>query len=489
VGTMVQAPEFASITARQLIGGGWVDSPEVRSIVSPATGETIGTVPQGTAADVDRAVRAAREAAADWAALSVFARLEALDRLAHVITERRDELALTLSLEQGKPFAAEARGEVDSVIGYLKLANQAVQMLEGTMPPSTDPSKRVLVYRRPKGVVGAIQPWNYPLETIGIQAVPAIACGNTVVCVPAPTTSLSAYAFARCCEEAELPAGVFNLVIGDGPVVGDALSGHPGVDAIAFTGSTATGRLVAQRAAGKAQLLELGGNGPFVVLDDADLDRVIPAALTSCYYTAGQQCTAGERLLIQGGIYDEFVDRLVTAVPKEVRLGHPLEEGTSMGPLNNAKVATKVDHHVADALDRGAAVLLGGARAQGFPTDLYWEPTIVAGITDEMEIATEETFGPVAPLQRIGSEEDALRILNDSSYGLAAAVFTRDIRRGLRFAERARTGTVVVNDASVYNELHLPFGGAAGKSSGINRAQSHYTTEIFTELRTVIIQL
>jgi acyl-CoA reductase-like NAD-dependent aldehyde dehydrogenase len=483
---MTTLTEFTNVAAQHLIGGDWTDAAERSTIVSPATGEEIGSVPQGSASDVDRAVSAARRAAGDWAAQTVFARVEALKRLAAVVTERREELALTLAIEQGKPFRAEALGEVDSVIGYIELACQHATALEGSMPPSNDPAKRVFVYRRPRGVVGAIQPWNYPLETIGIQAIPALACGNTAVCVPAPTTSLSAYALSKCFEEAELPAGVFNLVTGAGPVVGDALSGHAGIDAVLFTGSTATGNLVAQRAAGKAQLLELGGNGPFVVLDDADLDLVIPAALFACYYTAGQLCTAAERILVHERVHDEFVDRLAAAVRDQVRLGHPLDDETSMGPLNNEKVASKVDEHVADAVDRGAEIVLGGSRDSGRPTDLYWQPTIVTGVSDEMLIANDETFGPVAPVQKITSEEQALEITDGSPYGLATAVFTRDFARGLRYAERASSGTVVINDATIYNELHIPFGGAAGKGSGLGRAQSRVPMEtVFTELKTI----
>jgi succinate-semialdehyde dehydrogenase/glutarate-semialdehyde dehydrogenase len=487
---MTTLTEFTNVEAQLLIGGDWADGGARKPIVSPATGEQIGSVPQGSPSDVDRAVTAARRAAGPWAAMTVFQRVEALKRLGSVVAARREELALTLSLEQGKPYKTEALGEVDSVIGYIELAAQNAIALEGVMPPSNDPAKRVFIYRRPRGVIGAIQPWNYPLETIGIQAIPGLACGNTAVCVPAPTTSLSAYAFAKCFEEAELPPGVFNLVTGEGPVVGDALSGHPGIDAILFTGSTATGRLVAQRAAGKPQLLELGGNGPFVILDDADLKLAVPAAVLACYYTAGQQCTAAERILVHERVYDEFVDRLTSAVRQEIRLGHPLDEQTSMGPLNNEKVAAKMDAHVADALDRGADLVLGGSRDAGWPTDLYWQPTIVTGVTDPMLIANEETFGPVAPLQAISSEEQALAITDASPYGLSTAVFTRDLARGLRYAERASSGSVVINDATVWNELHIPFGGAPGKGSGVGRAQGRFPMEtVFTELKTVFAHI
>lgn len=488
IGGMRISVEQTHVEARHLIGGAWEEGAQASSIRSPATGEIIGSVPQGTAAEVDRAVAAARRAAVEWAEVNVFERARALRRIIDVITARREEIGLILSLEQGKPWKTEALAEVDELLEYLDHAGAMASSLQGMMPPSVDPDKRILIQRRPRGVIGAIQPWNFPVETIGIQCVPAIATGNSTVCVPAPTTSLSAYIVAECFHEAELPSGVFNLVTGPGPVVGDALAGHSGVDALFFTGSTATGNLVAARAAGKPQVLELGGNGPFVVLDDADLDLAIEGAITSCFYCAGQTCTAGERLLVHEAIYDEFRDRLVTAVNAGVRLGDPLAEGTVMGPLNNEQVASKVDQHVADARERGAEVLVGGDRDGGWPTELYWQPTIIAGVDGSMRVATEETFGPVAPLQKIRSEDEALEIMASSPYGLASAVFSRDLGRAIRFAERATTGAVVINDCSIYNETHIPFGGAAGKQSGFGRAQGLPPMETaLTELRTIVL--
>lgn len=487
---MTVTAEFRSIDARLLVGGEWIESHDHREVVSPVHGQVVGSVPLGTAENVDRAVRAATDAAPGWAETTVFERAAALRRLVAAIEDRREDLALTLTLEQGKPLHAEAFAEIDDLTGYLEAAAEDAVRLEGLMPPSRDPGKRVFVYRVPRGVVGAIQPWNFPLDTIGCQIGPALACGNPVVSISSPLTSLSAYSFAQCVEAAELPPGVFNLVTGDGPVVGEALTGHPGIRAMLFTGSAATGQRIAERAAGKPIILELGGNGPFVVLDDADLDLAIPAALWSSFYNAGQACTAAERFLVQDAVYEEFAERLTAATEAEINLGDPLDEACVIGPLNNQQVAGKMDAHVADATARGATVLTGGSRDAGRPTDLYWQPTVLVGVTNDMLVSSEETFGPIAPMERISSDIEALAAIDRSSYGLSAAVFTTDLARGLRFAEKAAVGTIVVNDMSHGVELQLPFGGAAGKHSGIGRTNGRFPMEqVFTEMKTVIVQL
>jgi acyl-CoA reductase-like NAD-dependent aldehyde dehydrogenase len=489
---MEVASGLRSIDARLLIGGRWEEASggETSAVASPATGETLGFVPQATVSDVDRAVRSAASVADDWGTTTPFKRAESLKRLVAVIDSRRAELALTLALEQGKPLKAEAYGEVDAMIGHFEVAIEEGKRLEGLVLPSSDPAKRVFAFRVPRGVVGAIQPWNFPLECAAMQIAPALASGNPVVMLPAPTTSLIAYELARCADEAELPDGVLNFLTGQGPVVGDALVSHPGVQAVAFTGSAATGEIVAKRSGGKAQLLELGGNGPVVVLEDADVDLVIPSLVRGCFRCSGQACTGPERILVADPLYDEVAERLAAAVIETVRLGHPLHEETTMGPLNNETLAAKVDAHVEDALARGARVLAGGQRVSGHPTDLYWAPTVLSDVTEGMSLSSEETFGPVAPLQRIGHEAEAVASIADSRYGLAVAIYTRDLNRALRFAERAKAGMVNINERPNYTEYHLPFGGSAGKSSGIGRAQGRFPMEdVFTELKTVILHL
>ena len=294
-----------------------------------------------------------------------FDRTRAMQRVLAVIDARREELAAVLTADQGKPLAAEARGEVEELVTYLEMAAADATRLEGSLPPSVDAGKRVLLQRVARGVVGVISPWNWPYTMPAELVAPALAAGNAVVWVPAPTTSVCAAALAACFAEADLPPGVFNLVTGPGPVVGDEIAADPGTHAVGFIGSIATGRRVAERAAGKELLLEMGGNGPLVVLEDADLDRAVDATLVACFLNAGQSCTAGERILVQRAVHDEFLRRLTDAVASRVRLGDPLDDATTMGPLNNPGVAAKTEEHVGDAVARGAHVLAGGTREIG----------------------------------------------------------------------------------------------------------------------------
>ena len=313
-----------------------------------------------------------------------------------------------------------------------------------------------------------------------------MAAGNAVVWVPAPTTSACCALLAEIITGAGVPAGVFSFLPGPGPVVGDAVAGHPGVHAVGFIGSVATGASVAARAAGKTQLLELGGNGPMVVLEDADLGLAAEAALEAAYLCAGQSCTAGERFLVHAAVRDEFVERVVAATKDQIRLGDPFDPATTMGPLNNEPTAVKFDRHVAGALADGARVCCGGGRAAGFPTTLFAEPTVLDGVTPDMEIAREETFGPVVPVIEIGSAEQALELTNASPFGLTAAVFTEDLERGLAFAERARAGWVNINASTNLWESHLPFGGRSGSVSGRGRVGGRFAMETFTEPKTVV---
>ena len=473
------------------IAGAWTagESAARMEATSPATGEVIGTVPEGTRENARRAIVVANAAWREWAARSAFERAAAMERIAGIIEERRDDLARTLTLDQGKPLQAEAYDEVDELIEYFDMSGADAKRLEGAMPPSVDAGKRVLLYRVPRGVVGVITPWNWPYTMPAEAIAPALACGNAVVWTPAPTTSVCAVKLAECIIDAELPAGVFNMVTGYGSTVGDEVAANPGTQAVAFIGSVATGRKVAERAAGKALLLEMGGNGPMVILDDADLDAAAEASLVSAFLCAGQSCTAGERFLVHERACDAFLDELNAAIAREIQLGDPFVPETTLGPLNNEPTAQKMDRHVADALDRGAELVGGGARAEGFPTQLYYQPTVLGKVTEEMEVAREETFGPVVPITTIKSELEAIQAIDSSPYGLLTAVWTRDLARGLRFAESARAGWVNINVSSNHWESHLPFGGCAGSQSGVGRAGGRYPMETFTELKTIILTL
>jgi acyl-CoA reductase-like NAD-dependent aldehyde dehydrogenase len=474
---------------RMFVAGEWRDALSGASerATSPATGEDLGAVAWGDRDDARAGVEAAVAAFPGWGAETAFARAAALHRVADVCERRRDELARALTLDQGKPLHAEAYDEVDELIIMWRAAAEDGVRLEGSIPPSSSPGKRVLLMRRPLGPVAVVTPWNWPYTMPAEIVAPALAVGNTVVWTCAPSTAVCSGLLAECVAEADLPPGVFNFVLGPGPVVGDEIVAHPGTVAIGFIGSTATGRRIAERAAGKRLLLEMGGNGPLVVLDGADLEAAAAAAVSACFLCAGQSCTAGERLLVQEPVRDEFVERLAGVVEAEVRLGDPFAAETTMGPLNNDGVASKMDEHVADAVARGARVVAGGARSSDFATDLYWTATILDGVDEDSQAAREETFGPIAPVVPVTSLDHAIALTNASPYGLLAAVFTGDVMDGLRFADSVRTGLVNINETTNYWENHLPFGGRAGSDSGIGRIGGRHALEQLTELQTIVI--
>jgi acyl-CoA reductase-like NAD-dependent aldehyde dehydrogenase len=469
------------------IGGGWrKGGAGTMPATSPSSGEDFAVLAVADPADVDDAVGAAAAAWPGWARASAFDRAAWSERVMAGIRGRRDELARALAEDQGKPLLAEAYDEVDELAEYFRMAGEDIKRLDGVFPPSASAGRRVITSRVPLGVVAVISPWNWPY-TMGAELfAPALAAGNAVVWVPAPTTTACCAVLADVIAGSGLPDGVFNFVPGPGPVVGDALAGHPGVAAVGFIGSVGTGGLVAARAAGKTQLLELGGNGPMVLLEDADLELATEAALEAAYLCAGQSCTAGERFLVHASVRAEFAERVVAATRERVRLGDPFDPQTTMGPLNNEATAAKFDRHVADALARGARVGCGGQRAPGFATRLYAEPTVLDGVTLDMAIAGEETFGPVIPIIEVRSAAEALELTNASPFGLTAAVFTRDLERGLAFAEQARAGWVNINASTNLWESHLPFGGRSGSVSGRGRVGGRYAMETFTEPKTVL---
>ena len=475
---------------KMFIDGKWVESESGQHFDadSPATGEVIAQVPKGTRADAGRAVEAAHRAKREMAKLKGFERAKRLHRIADAIEQRSDAIARLLTLDQGKPLKAEAMGEVSEAVEYFRIAAEDLKRLEGRVLPSASPTKLVLARHYPRGVYGVITPWNWPLTMAAELIAPALAAGNTVVWTPATSTSVISVALMECMAEGDFPAGAINLVTGPGAEVGDEVAGHPLVDGVGFVGSTETGASVARRAAGKHVMLELGGNGPQVVFADADIGKAVEGAIVGCYLCAGQSCTAGERILVEEPVRDEFVARLADAA-RALRLGDPFDDDTTLGPLNNEGVANKMDQHIADALNHGAKLVLGGERAKGFPTRLYYHATILDGVEPDMRVSREETFGPIAPIIKFRDEKQALALANDSQYGLLGAVYTKDLSRALRFADELETGWVNVNESTNYWEAHLPFGGRAGKKSGIGRVGGRFALEQMTDLKTIVIEI
>ena len=472
------------------VDGRWTGSQsgETFAATSPATGEVIAPVAKGGRPDAGLAVEAAHRARPALAALKGFERSRRLLKIADAIERRREELGRLLTLDLGKPLHVEALGEVDEAAEYFWIAAEDLKRMEGKVLPSGSPSKLVLARYYPRGVYAIITPWNWPLTMAAELVAPALAAGNPVVWTPASSTSVISVALMECITEADLPPGSVNLVTGPGAEVGDEVAGHPLVAGVGFVGSTETGASVARRAAGKHVMLELGGNGPIVIFADADLGRAVEGTIAGCYLCAGQSCTAGERILIQEAAHDEFLARLEEAA-RELRLGDPFAPDTTLGPLNNEGVAQKMDEHVADAVAGGARVVLGGRRADGFPTRLYYPATILDAVRPEMQVSREETFGPIAPIISFRDEAEALAIANDSSYGLLGAVYTRELSRALRFADRLEMGWVNVNESSNYWEAHLPFGGRAGKQSGIGRVGGRFALEQMSDLKTIVIEV
>jgi succinate-semialdehyde dehydrogenase/glutarate-semialdehyde dehydrogenase len=452
--------------------GGTID------VDNPATGEIVGTVPKLGAAETREAVEAADRAFPAWRKKTAKERATAVRRWFELMIENQDDLARLMTIEQGKPLA-ESRGEVAYAASFLEWFSEEAKRVYGDTIPGHQPDKRIVVIKQPIGVVACITPWNFPLAMITRKAGPAIACGCTVVLKPASQTPFSALALAELAQRAGIPAGVFNIVTGSASEIGGELTSNPIVRKLSFTGSTEVGKLLMAQCAGtvKKVSLELGGNAPLIVFDDADLDAAVAGAMASKYRNTGQTCVTANRIYVQAGVYDQFASRLAAKV-QALNPANGLDPSATQGPLIDDKAVAKVEEHIQDAVGKGATVIVGGQRhALG---GRFFQPTVMTGVTPSMAVSREETFGPVAPLFRFETEEEAIRLANDTEFGLAAYFYGRDIGRVWRVAEAIEAGMVGINTGLISTEV-APFGGM--KESGLGREGSKYGIDEFVEIK------
>lgn len=467
-----------------LIGGRWIDAENGASVAvhNPATGAQLGTVPNMGAAATRKAIVAAADALRGWAARSAKERALVLRRWFELILAQQDDLAVLMTAEQGKPLA-EARGEIAFAAAFIEWFSEEARRIYGDVIPGHTTDKRIVVLRQPIGVVAAITPWNFPSAMIARKAAPALAAGCTFVCKPAPQTPYSALALAELATRAGVPAGVFNVVTGEATEIGGEMTANPLVRKLSFTGSTAVGKRLMKECAGtlKKVSLELGGNAPFIVFDDADVDAAVQGAMVSKYRNTGQTCVCPNRFLIQESVFDEFACKLKAAVER-LRVGDGLAGPTDQGPLIDANAVAKVERHLSDAVGKGAKVITGGQRHALGGT--FFQPTVLIDATRDMCLAREETFGPVAPLFRFSSEAQAIELANATEFGLASYLYTRDLARSWRVSEALECGMVALNTGLFSTEV-APFGGI--KESGIGREGSKYGILDYTELKYVCV--
>ena len=463
-----------------LIDGAWVEADSRQSIdvTNPATGAVIGTVPNSGAAETRRAIEAAERAFHVWRNVTAAERAEKMRKLAALIEKHKEELAILLTTEQGKALA-EARGEIGSCANYILWFSEEARRVYGDVVPSPWPGRRILVTREPVGVVAAITPWNFPSLMLARKIGAALAAGCSVVAKPATQTPYSALAWGLLAEEAGIPNGVVNVVTGSASAIGGELTTNPLVKKITFTGSTGVGKMLMAQASGtmKRLSMELGGNAPFIVFDDADLDAAVEGAIMSKFRNSGQTCVCANRFLVQSGIYDAFTEKFSKAIAA-LKVGNGMEATTTNGPLIDTKAVEKVEEHIADAVAKGAKIVMGGKRhALG---GSFFEPTLMTGITPSMAVAREETFGPLAPMFRFETEAQAIAMANDTEFGLAAYAYTRDLGRTFRVLEGLNYGQVGINAGLITTEV-APFGGV--KESGMGREGSKYGLDDYLNIK------
>ncbi|MDR6678531.1 NADP-dependent succinate-semialdehyde dehydrogenase [Pseudomonas oryzihabitans] len=476
----MQLKDASLFRQQAYVDGAWIDadSGATVSVDNPATGETLGTIPKLGRAETKRAIDAANRALPAWRALTAKERSAKLRRWYELLIENQDDLGRLMTLEQGKPLA-EAKGEIAYAASFIEWFAEEAKRIYGDTIPGHQADKRILVIKQPIGVTAAITPWNFPTAMITRKAGPALAAGCTMVIKPASQTPYSALALAELAERAGIPKGVLSVVTGSATEIGAELTESPIVRKLSFTGSTEIGAKLMEQSAPtiKKLSLELGGNAPFIVFDDADLDKAVEGAIASKYRNAGQTCVCVNRLYIQDGVYEAFAEKFKAAVAK-LKVGNGLEEGVTIGPLIDTKAAAKVQEHIDDAVSQGAKVIAGGkAHANG---GSYFEPTILADVPKSAKVSKEETFGPLAPLFRFKDEAEVIELANDTEFGLASYFYARDLSRVLRVAEALEYGMVGINTGLISNEV-APFGGV--KASGLGREGSKYGIEDYLEIK------
>ncbi|MCP2039748.1 succinate-semialdehyde dehydrogenase/glutarate-semialdehyde dehydrogenase [Neisseria sp. HSC-16F19] len=483
---LTQLKDASLFRTQCYIDGQWcdADSGATIEVTNPATGEVLGTVPKMSTAEAERAVAAAEKALKAWQAKSAKERSVILRKWFNLMMEAQEDLGILLTLEQGKPLA-EAKGEIAYGASYIEWYAEEGKRIYGDTIPGPSADKRVLVLKQPIGVCAAITPWNFPNAMITRKAAPALAAGCTFVVRPASQTPYSALAIAVLAERAGIPAGVFNVLTGGSTDIGKVLTEDPRVQKFSFTGSTEVGRLLQAQCAGtiKKTSMELGGNAPFIVFDDADIDAAVEGAMISKYRNAGQTCVCANRLYVQSGVYEQFVEKMAAAVAK-LNIGNGLDAGVNFGPLIDKNALAKVQEHIDDAVAKGGEVVAGGApHSLG---GLFFQPTLVRNVTQDMKVSKEETFGPLAPVFKFDTEEEVLRYANDTEFGLAAYFYSRDLGRVVRVSEGLEYGMVAVNTGILSNEA-APFGGV--KQSGLGREGSKYGIDDYVEIKYVLLTI
>lgn len=469
------------------INGVWVDADngETIPVTNPATNELLGTVPKLGAAETRRAIEAAEAAMPAWAALTAKERSKILRNWFNLMMENQEDLAVLMTCEQGKSLT-ESRGEIAYAGSFIEWFAEEGKRVYGDTIPAHQADKRIMVLKQPIGVCAAITPWNFPAAMITRKAGPALAAGCPMVIKPATATPYSALALCELAERAGIPPGIISVVTGSAREIGGELTSSPIVRKLSFTGSTEIGKQLLEQCAGtvKKASMELGGNAPFIVFDDADIDAAVNGAIASKYRNSGQTCVCANRFLVQDGIYDAFAEKLAAAVESQLKVGNGLEEGVSQGPLIDMAAVEKVEEHIRDAVNKGARIIKGGERHPLGGS--FFQPTVIADVSPEMAVAKEETFGPVAPLFRFSTEAEAIRMANDTEFGLAAYFYSQNLSRVWRVAEGLEYGMVAINAGLLSTEV-APFGGV--KESGLGREGSHYGIDDYLEIKYLCIGL